>query len=65
MRVLWSDHARKDSLEILRYVAQNNSLTADRTIDAIETAANGLGAMATGRPGRVFGTYEKPVPRYP
>lgn len=63
--VVWSVEAQRDSLEILRYIAQDNPFAAERVVDAIEDAGNKLGAMATGRPGRVSGTYEKPLSQLP
>lgn len=63
--VVWSVEAQRDTLEILRHIARDNPLAAERVVDAIEDAGNKLGAMATGRPGRVSGTYEKPLARLP
>ncbi|QEL24587.1 type II toxin-antitoxin system RelE/ParE family toxin [Bosea sp. F3-2] len=63
--VIWSDDARRDYLDILGYIAQDNPDAAERIVDAIEQTGNGLGEFATGRPGRVSGTYEKLVPRLP
>ena len=63
--VVWSAEARRDYLQILRYIADDNPLAAERVANAIEKAGNDLGHMATGRPGRVSGTYEKPVRRLP
>ncbi|MPR64333.1 type II toxin-antitoxin system RelE/ParE family toxin [Ochrobactrum intermedium] len=63
--VVWSIEAHRDNLEILRYIAEDNPLAAERVVDAIEDAGNKLGEFATGRPGRVSGTYEKSVPRLP
>ena len=63
--VVWSDKARRDYFEILRYLAKDNPDAAMKVVDAIEKAGNGLGERATGRPGRVTGTYEKSVPRLP
>ena len=64
-RVIWSADARRDYLDILQYIADDNPDAAERVADAIERAGNGLGAVATGRPGRVTGMYEKSVPRLP
>jgi len=64
-RIIWSVEARRDYLDILRYIAADNPLAAERVADAIEQAGNGLGEFATGRPGRVTGSYEKSVPRLP
>jgi plasmid stabilization system protein ParE len=63
--VIWSDDARRDYLDILRYIAEDNPDAAERVVDAIEQAGNGLGEFATGRPGRVTGIYEKSIPRLP
>ena len=64
--VVWSIEAQRDNLEILRHIAEDDPFAAERVVDAIEDAGNKLGEMATGRPGRVSGTYEKSLvrPRY-
>jgi toxin ParE1/3/4 len=59
--VVWSEAARRDFLDILRYVAADSPPAAEKVVDAIEKTGNDLGSFATGRPGRVIGTYEKPV----
>ena len=63
--VVWSIEAQRDNLEILRYIAEDNPFAAERVVDAIEDAGNKLGEFATGRPGRVSGTYEKSLARLP
>ncbi len=63
--VVWSIDAHRDNLEILRYIAEDDPFSAERVVNAIENAGNELGAFATGRPGRVSGTYEKSLVRYP
>jgi toxin ParE1/3/4 len=63
--VVWSAEARQDYLDTLDYIAADNPFAAERVVDAIEKAASNLGHFTTGRPGRVMGTYEKPVPRLP
>ena len=63
--VVWSIEAHRDNLEILRHIAEDNPLAAEQIVDVIEDAGNKLGAFATGRPGRVSGTYEKSLARYP
>jgi toxin ParE1/3/4 len=60
-----AEEARRDSLEILRYIAKDNLIAAERVVDAIEAAGTRLAEFATGRPGRVTGTYEKPLVRFP
>lgn len=63
--VVWSVEALRDNLEILRYIAEDDPFAADRVVDAIEEAGSNLGEIATGRPGRVIGTYEKSLVRHP
>ena len=63
--VVWSDDARRDYLEILRFIAGDNPLAAERVAAAIKKVGQELGEFATGRPGRVRGAYEKLVPRLP
>ncbi|HMF67355.1 MAG TPA: type II toxin-antitoxin system RelE/ParE family toxin [Phyllobacterium sp.] len=63
--VVWSDEAARNYLDILRYIARDNPSAAEKVADAIEKAGNGLSDFATGRPGRVSGTYEKPVAHLP
>jgi toxin ParE1/3/4 len=62
--VVWSAEARQDYLDILRYIA-DNPLAAEKVVDVIEKIGNELGRFATGRPGRVTGTYEKSITRLP
>lgn len=59
--VVWSEDARRDYFDILLYIAGDNPFAAERVVDAIETVGHNLGDFATGRPGRVAGTYEKLV----
>lgn len=61
--VFWSMDAHRDNLKILRHIAEDNPLAAERVVDAIEDAGRRLGIHSTGRPGRVSGTFEKSVPR--
>jgi toxin ParE1/3/4 len=63
--VVWSEDARRNYVEIVRYIAQDNPSAAERIADAIEKTGNDLGVFATGRQGRVTGTYEKMVARLP
>ena len=63
--VVWSDDARRDYLEILQFIAEDNPRAAERVLAAIRKVGQELGEFATGRPGRVRGTYEKLVPRLP
>ncbi len=63
--VVWSLDAHRDALQVLRYIAEDNPDAAERVVAAIEETGNKLGEIATGRPGRVNGTYEKSLARFP
>jgi len=63
--VEWSRAAQYDFERLIDYIAKDNPFAARRVAERIDRAARLLGEMATGRPGRVTGTYEKPVPRLP
>jgi len=64
-RGVWSDEARDDYFSILRHIADDDPDAAERVVRAIEKTGNALGEFATGHPGRVSGTYEKSVRRFP
>ena len=63
--VSWSREALNDLREQAVFTAQSNPAAARRIADHIRDAGEALGDMATGRPGRVSGSYEKLVPRLP
>jgi plasmid stabilization system protein ParE len=63
--VEWSRAALADLGEQIDFIARDNPAAARRVADRIRDAATALGDMATGRPGRVTGSYEKPMPRLP
>lgn len=63
--VLWSRDALDDLKAQIAYIAAENPAAAQRVADRIRTTCGALGEMATGRPGRVSGTYEKSVTRLP
>ena len=63
--VSWSREALDDLREQTVFIAQDNPGAARRIADRIRDTGRSLGDMATGRPGRVNGTYEKPIPRLP
>ena len=65
MLVVWSSTALDDLDAIITYVAAENPRAALNIVDRIEQAGEMLGHMATGRAGRVRGTYEKPVSGLP
>lgn len=63
--VVWSADALDDLDKTLAYIAANNHAAAVRVLTAIRKAGDDLGELATGRPGRVPGTYEKVLPDLP
>ena len=63
--ITWRPMAEADLEGIVDYIAEDNPFAAERVVDAIEDAGNKLGEMATGRPGRVGGSYEKSLARLP
>ena len=60
-RVVWANSAKDDFLTILSHTASDDPDAAERVLAAIQQAGNGLADFAIGHPGRVAGTYEKPV----
>ncbi|KAA3450932.1 type II toxin-antitoxin system RelE/ParE family toxin [Mesorhizobium sp. SARCC-RB16n] len=63
--VIWSRDALDDIKRQIAFIAQDNPAAARRLADRIRNTGRGLADMATGRPGRVTGTYEKPISRLP
>lgn len=63
--VTWSREALDDVKEQVAFIAQDNPAAARRVADRIRDAGKALGDMATGRPGRVTGSYEKSVASLP
>ena len=63
--VVWTDSARADLLGVFRHIARDNPDAAARVAARVEDAAAGLSDFATGRAGRVSGTYEKVLPGLP
>lgn len=61
----WSRDALNDLGEQIAYIAQDHGAAARRGADQISDTAAALGEMATGRPGRVVGVYEKPISGLP
>jgi plasmid stabilization system protein ParE len=64
-RVLWSRHALDELKKIIAYIARDNPRAAREVATIIRKAGDRLGSFATGRPGRVSGTYERSVRRLP
>jgi plasmid stabilization system protein ParE len=63
--VFWSASSLDDLISIVEWIAGDNPKAALDVIECIEAAGEALGFMATGRKGRVSGTYEKPVAGLP
>ena len=63
--VTWSRDALDDIKRQVAFIARDNPAAARRLADRIRETGQDLGEMATGRPGRVTGTYEKPIGRLP
>ena len=63
--VVWSAAALDELLAIGRYIATDNPNAAAMVSIRLRDTAHRLGEMATGRPGRVTGTYEKIAPGLP
>ena len=63
--VAWARAALDDIKEQIAFIAQDNPAAARRVADRIRDTGAALGDMATGRPGRVTGSYEKSVSRLP
>jgi toxin ParE1/3/4 len=59
--IVWSGSALDDLDSAVQYIAADNPIAARRVLERIDAAAEALGRVATGRPGRVAGTYEKSV----
>ena len=64
-RVLWSTDALEDLKAQIAYIAVHNPDAAQRVADRLRSTGEALGEIATGRPGRVAGVYEKSVTGLP
>ena len=63
--VVWSSDALEDLDGAVRYIAAENPQAAQAVAATIRKSAQRLGDMATGKPGRRTGTYEKVVTDLP
>lgn len=63
--VTWARAALDDIKEQIAFIAQDNPAAARRVANRLRDTGAALGDMATGRPGRVTGSYEKSVSRLP
>jgi len=59
--VVWSESALGDLDSAIAYIAADDLVAAGKVLERIDTAGESLGQVATGRRGRVAGTYEKSV----
>lgn len=59
--IIWSDDALRDFDLAIFYIAKDNRYAATLVADRIEAAIDLLAEIPIGYPGRVKGTYEKPV----
>jgi len=63
--VLWSDDALDDLDSAIGYIATDSARSATLVLDRIEATIGLLAEFPSGRPGRVKGTYERPIHRTP
>ena len=63
--VQWSDCALDDLEKQVVNIAKDNPDAARRVAQRIRATGDALGKFATGHPGRVSGTYEKSILRFP
>lgn len=63
--VVWSKSALNDIRAQVSYIAAERPEMAQRVADQLRATGRALGLAATGRPGRVTGTYEKTVSGLP
>jgi toxin ParE1/3/4 len=59
--VVWSQDALDDLDSTIGYIGSDSPASALRVLDRLEASAEALGKVASGRRGRVSGTYEKSV----
>ena len=63
--VFWTSSGLSDLIDILEWIAHDEPAAARDVVARLEAAGEALGFMATGRKGRVPGTYEKVVTGLP
>jgi len=59
--VVWAKAALDDTDILFAHIAADNPAAALKVLNHIESTAQGLGRLPSGRRGRVQGTYEKSV----
>lgn len=62
-RVAWSEEARAEFRDIMKFIADDNPHAAERVARRIRAAIAKLRYLNNGRIGRVEGTFEKLVPK--
>lgn len=62
--VLWATEASRDTLEILRHIAEDDPDVAERIVDLIEAAGDRLGNIAD-RPPRTRRRHFRKIPYSP
>lgn len=63
--IVWADEARQEYIGAIRYLAPRNPEAARRLRDLIDNTVQELAAQPSGRRGRVAGTYEKVLQKFP
>ena len=64
-RVVWSSDALAEIDDAIAYIARDNPTAALELLDKIDATVKLLADMPIGRPGRVQGSYEKPISANP
>lgn len=64
-RLVWSESALADFVQAISFIAGQDATAPRLVAERIDAAGRQLAEMPIGRPGRVLGTYEKPVLRTP
>ena len=62
-RIVWGPKATRDFLGAIDFIESDSPQNARRVANRLLRRVESLANMATGRPGRVAGTYEAYVPR--
>lgn len=63
--LVWSESALADFSQAISWIVERDVSAARLVAERIDSTARQLAEMPIGRPGRVLGTYEKPVLRTP
>ncbi len=62
-RIIWAPKATRDFLAAIDFIEADSKVNGSRVADRLLKRVESLAAMATGRAGRVAGTYEVYMPR--